>query len=106
LKKKNLGTEASETTNHVQEPFSFCSSVTNGIGCEKRLENTGNALGIIHLLPEHPVLIIPPIVATGAGSILEDFSEKIKKREETYRREQQNTLFLESFVDTQFRVGI
>ena len=89
--------------NRVQEPFSFRGSITNGIGCEKRLENTGKALGIIHLLPEHPVLIIPPIVATGAGSILEDFSEKIKK---TYRKEQRNTLFLESFVDTQFRVGI
>jgi hypothetical protein len=55
----------------------------------------------ICLLPEHPVLIIPPIVASGAGSILKmDFSDETETTGKwAYRKEQWNALFLESFVD-------
>lgn len=52
----------------VEKPLSLGCSIPYSIGCQ-RFSKLNIRMLEENKLPEHPVLIMPPIVAPGAGSI-------------------------------------
>jgi hypothetical protein len=65
---KLLGREFRQASYNVKEPFGFCSPIPNSICCGNRSMKAKLCDKHPDLLPEPPVLTMPPIVAPGPGS--------------------------------------
>ena len=60
-------TQAKRASHNIKEPFDPCSLVPNGIHCNSGLTKGKYDAKHRNLLPDPPMLTIPPIVALGPG---------------------------------------
>ena len=56
-------------TYHIEKPFTLGSTVSYSVRLNRFSVRSPHIAHCAYILPEHPLLIIPPIVAPGAGSI-------------------------------------